>query len=497
MTRLRAGMACALALLATLAAVRSLLAYVHLQLWLASATVLVLLAALALGLGNLVAARRRLARELAGLLATPPRGSLVQARRTRLHDLRMRGVTPDTTALAETVRAEETGRAFVGKYLVAVTVMVGLVGTFAGLAETMHRLAPLLADPHVQALDVLAAPLGGLDVTFGASVVGILVTLALALVQGDLLLLEERVLARLEEVTTHDLLPELWPPGESAAERTARELGELRRELGAMLPSALARGTEQLTAIAREELGRLCERVEGALAETTAAAEAGTTRATAALQSCVADGASALQASAARQEQVATRCEAALRGSADQQAQRTAALAGSLEQLGTRVLTELDAQTQAQTAALRQLSVQHGQALGALLGEHTAGAARVAETACNNITQAAGTAAARLERLADQLANELEVAAAALGADVARSSAILERAARGFEAAASAMAMPLATLSPELAALSRELALLAVRAEQEEAPLLDELLRLGEGLDRLEGLVRMAQGDSA
>src|SRR5581483_219276 len=110
---------------------------------------------------------------------------------------------------------------------VAVTVLVGLVGTFAGLMETLRGVAPLLKDEQLSTLRLVAAPLAGLDVTFGASIIGILVTLALALVQGDLVLAEEEALARLEERTRHALVPSLWPAGDSAEERTARSLEAL------------------------------------------------------------------------------------------------------------------------------------------------------------------------------------------------------------------------------------------------------------------------------
>ena len=57
--------------------------------------------------------------------------------------------------------------------------------------ETLRGVAPLLADEQMTTLRALSGPLAGLDVTFGASLVGILVTLSLALVQGDLALAEE------------------------------------------------------------------------------------------------------------------------------------------------------------------------------------------------------------------------------------------------------------------------------------------------------------------
>ena len=148
-------------------------------------------------------------------------------RRAQALELQSRGVAPDLDVLAEATAAEEAERGFAGKYLVATTILVGLVGTFGGLMETLARVAPLFKDPLAAegpagALALLAGPLAGLHVTFGTSVVAILVTLALALVQGDVTLHQERLLARLQERTRHVLVPELWPAHEGAAERAAR-----------------------------------------------------------------------------------------------------------------------------------------------------------------------------------------------------------------------------------------------------------------------------------
>ena len=57
---------------------------------------------------------------------------LTQRRRAELEAIRQSGTRPDLDALAAATAASELGRAYLGKYLVAVTVLVGLVGTFAG-----------------------------------------------------------------------------------------------------------------------------------------------------------------------------------------------------------------------------------------------------------------------------------------------------------------------------------------------------------------------------
>ena len=74
----------------------------------------------------------------------------------------------------------------------------------------------------------------------------------------------------------------------------------------------------------------------------------------------------------------------------------------------------------------------------------------------------------------------------------------LGKAAGELGATAKALGEPIAALTPELQALAREVALLAARGESEApAATLDELIRLGEGMERLEALLRMAQGAPA
>ena len=268
MTRFRWLLGAALVLLSLLAGFRALGTYFQHGLWIASAAVAVLCAIAVGGFASLAIARRRLARELLGLALDPPSSALFEDRRRRLEAIRAAGGAPNCEALAEATAAEESGRAYLGRYFVAVTVLVGLVGTFAGLMETLRGVAPLLADDQADTLKLIAAPLAGLDVTFGASIVGVLVTLALALVQGDLVIAEELVLARLEERAVHLLVPSLWPPGEQAIERAAKELAALRREFGATLASSLEGAGNRIADAAAGEIGKLVREVEGLLSAT-------------------------------------------------------------------------------------------------------------------------------------------------------------------------------------------------------------------------------------
>lgn len=265
MSRLRWSLGAVLALVSLIIAASALRTYVEHRLWLGCVAVVVLVTIDLVGFGSLALARRRLVGEIDALAAVPPGGALLDERRRLLTSLHQAGVVPDLDALAEATAARELGRAYLGKYLVAVTVLVGLVGTFGGLMETLRSVAPLLADERVTTLKALAGPLAGLDVTFGASLVGILVTLALALVQGDLALAEEEALARLEERTRHVLVPSLWPKTEAADERAARELVALRGELGSFVARAAEEAGERVARVAAQEVDRMVRAVRSAV----------------------------------------------------------------------------------------------------------------------------------------------------------------------------------------------------------------------------------------
>ncbi|HNN95927.1 MAG TPA: hypothetical protein PKI03_26815, partial [Pseudomonadota bacterium] len=267
MTRLRWLLGALIAAVSLVAASLALRTYITHGLWLGGLAVVVLALIAAVGFASLAHARLRLWRELAALSQTPAGGELLTQRRAELEAIQQSGTRPDLDALAAATAATELGRAYLGKYLVAVTVLVGLVGTFAGLMETLRGVAPLLADEQMTTLRALSGPLAGLDVTFGASLVGILVTLSLALVQGDLALAEEATLARLEERTRHLLLPALWPTRENTDERTLAEMTALRAELTDFLVRTSAAAAEKVAAVAKQEVDRMVSQVQHSVAE--------------------------------------------------------------------------------------------------------------------------------------------------------------------------------------------------------------------------------------
>ena len=339
LSRLRWGLGLAITVVALVVAVRALGAYGAHRLWLGCLSVLLLGAIAVAGMLSLWRARQRVAHALDGLAATPPRGDWVTRRRARLQAVHDAGATADLDALANATAAEERGQAYLGRYFVAVTVLVGLVGTFAGLMDTLHGVTPLLRDDGLATVQALALPLAGLDVTFGASVVGILVTLALALVQGDLVLAEEQALAQLEELTAHVLVPSIWPKSERAEERLARDMAELRRDVQSALATAGESTATRVAAVARGEVDRLVEAARAAMA-----------------------GAATATADAARTIQAATVAEAERSGAAVAAAAAVLTQVGeragaALELVGTRTATALTQATGALTKAGEQTTV--------------------------------------------------------------------------------------------------------------------------------------------
>ena len=272
LSRIRWIFAGAVAVLTLVAAIRALRTYIQFDLTVGVLSVLALVVTLLGGLASLYWARRRIGVELAVLKGGPgaaapadgpaPVSTLLRERRERLQAIQAAGVRPERQVLADATAADEAGRAYIGRYFVATTVLIGLVGTFAGLMATLSKVAPLLHDKEAGGLTLLAGPLAGLHVTFGASLVAILATLALALAQGDLALHEEQAMAALEDRTTHHLIPELWPPSEEPAERTVRAVSDLKTMLADAVAESLEKSAGRMAETARGEAERAARALE-------------------------------------------------------------------------------------------------------------------------------------------------------------------------------------------------------------------------------------------
>jgi hypothetical protein len=536
MTRARWLIGLLVAAAALVVAAQALATYIAGRLVVGVAAVIVLMAVLVIGLASLGRARRYVERELRALHAEPPGGELLGARRRQLEELHRRGAIADLDALADATSAQEAERGYAGKYLVATTVLIGLVGTFGGLMETLRRLPPLLTGDGAGTLALLAGPLAGLHVTFGASVVAILVTLALALVQGDVTLHHGRLLALLEERTRHRLFPALWPARDGAAERTARELAELR----ALIEGALATGVESTTAkvgaVVHDGTKRLVDEVSGALrahgaAQTAAMQTAGAAvadglrRATEEMSVSLGRGAAALGEAAAASRQsladavleinaavrageehareeawrVARSVEAAAAASAETTRAAMAALSGDVGAQLTRAMAAVTEQSRtllAEIAAQMQRAIaattEQSRALQAEVGAQMAHAAAGMEAAAQTVASLAQRSTQALETGGQAVFEGLRAMEGDAASRLDRASASLGDASADLRGALEALSPAVGDLVPQLAALAEELALLAARAENAEqsSAVLDELARLGEDVERLTALAR-------
>jgi hypothetical protein len=576
-SRLRWGLGGLVGLVALAAAAQSLRVYLQHGLWLGAAAVAVLVAILIGGLLSLGRARLFLSGELLALDGIEPAGQLYAGRRTRLVELRQRGVEPDLEVLGAADSVTLAGRAYLGRYVVATAVLVGLIGTFAGLMETLRRVAPLLDDAHgrLPALKLLAAPLAGLDVTFGASIVGILVTLALSLVQGDLGIAEELVLARLEERVRHQLLPSLWPAAESATERGLALLAGSRGELVGMRGELVgargelvgARGElvgarGELTAMradldrvtaglgqvstamggvrgemaeVRGDLGRLAGRLEGMVERLGLLPGELSTSGRASAEAAAQAVARAVEGAG---ERLAERAGGALERGESRLADLVAAAAGAVEEASGRTVGALErtASTAIEAQAARMTAIEQAQGarLSALEQAQAARLTALEQAQVARLTgleeaQAVALRESRTELLVElrravgdthqELATLVEHHGVTLGettqalllelhgtlsragheltrtsAELAQATGSLDRGAATLGTVMHEVAPQLSQLGPQLGALTTELALLAARADAGgEAPLamLEELGRLGEGLDRLLALAEL------
>jgi hypothetical protein len=450
--------------------------------------VVVLVGVLAVGLASLARARSYIARELAALGADPPGGALYTGRRRQALELRRRGVALDLDVLAEATAADEAERGFTGKYLVATTVLIGLVGTFGGLMETLARVSPLLKGELTGggaegALGLIAGPLAGLHIAFGTSVVAIMVTLALGLIQGDVTLSHERLLARLQERTRHVLIPELWPEQDGAGERTVRALVELRTFVADALTNSAAASAAKIAAAVRGEMERLVAQVgaelRGASLAQTAALERTSGGIADDLRQVAATAATALRDAATASRETMTSAAATIVETSRQGDAR------AREDLARAIgaTTEHARAMQAEIAALvTRASAALDEAVAALAVTTTRTAESLSATTATTAEAFTGATASAVAALAELRGS--------VGAHLEGASGALTTAATELRGTVEALSPALAQLAPQLGALATEVALLAARADSPEEPnaILDELVRLGEDVERLVAL---------
>jgi hypothetical protein len=486
---LRWALALAVAVVALVATFQATGTYLAHQLTVGVLAVAALAVTLVAGLASLAWARRRIGAELTGLGSSPPRGQLMAARRRRLMTIKAAGVRPHQDTLADAAAAEQAGRAYIGRYLVATTVLVGLVGTFAGLMETLGKVTPLLGQKDADVLTLLGGPLGGLHVTFGASLVAILATLALALAQGDLALHEQQALALLEDRTRHELVPELWPPEDEPVERTARALTDLRSDLAKVLGAAIADTLEKSGRRMADSARSEGERAARALEATAAAVEKQMARLSAAVETAIAEG-TRRQSAALTEATAAALRESSRQG--EESARRSASVAeaavrATSAELG-RTLAPMFAEESAQLQAVRAALAEGAGALASTAAQVEAIGGQIEEISRAQVETLQATAAAVVAGF------DKAVLGGASALDGAAGQ--LAGAATDLRGGTEALVPRMDVLSKELGALAREVALLAGRGADGDlgAVVLGELERLGAGFDQLSELVRLARG---
>lgn len=404
MNKLRWLMGAALAVLALLACVQAMGVYVQHQLWLGAGTVAVLALMDVAGFVSLWRARLDMAAQWTALTSATSGGALLEERRTRLRAIHAAGGIPNVDALSMATAAQQRQHAYLGRYVVTVTVLVGLVGTFAGLMETLRTVTPLLHNGTGNTFELLAAPLSGLDVTFGASLVAILVTLALTMVQGDLVLAEEATLARLDELTQHVLIPQVWPAATRPEERTLAEMTALRADLKAWSEATSTRAAESVHTAARAELEALTRRVDGILKETLE-------RNAALLKEGAADTARAVQgvlgpaveAQGQRLSKLAADVTEAIRDGATSAQKAADAQAKGVEALSRSVSEGVEKAARSSVDALTQAHARHAEGwkdiLTALEREHTSVVGAMKDAAASVTADLGGASAAAREVL--------------------------------------------------------------------------------------------------
>lgn len=532
----RSRVAAVVGVLAALVGIRTVAAYLSHGAYFALATVVVLIVVDGAGLFSLMRARRAVLQEWQKLRAQEPVSALWARRRERLLALKALQTPPDVDALMAVDEAELAGLASFGRYLVAASVLIGLVGTFAGLSETIAGFAPVMNDAGGEMGTRLLAPLSGLEVTFGASIVAIIATLALSLAAGDLALAERALLARLEERTRHELVPQIFPVSESVAAQTLQALAAMTATLSrewAETTAAQAQRMESVVAaaaarfaddarLAVTSLKDVSEKAVTSLTATSAAsalaiatastrasdaitlaatlaseaASALSTSSTQALVTALGDTAQALRAvstDTAKSILLASTDAAQAVAAALTQATNAIAKATKSSSEAASLLSATATQTVVATmdASTQALRVTSGEAAKTIALASADNSRAVAEVSVG--------ALARLEALTKQLASVFSATATTTWA---KGSSDMRDAAERLEVAAQALALTterlhpsLDRLTPELTALSRETAVLAARvddAEVDEA-MLAEMQRLGEALGEIKTLLTLGR----
>lgn len=174
--------------------------------------------------------------DLETLTAGIPQGTLIAERLAAIAKLRAHQVRVDLGTLQQLSRAREAARPGLSAAsdCASLAMMLGLLGTFLGLAIMVQRIhyalpgetAAMSVESWSGAIRNVAGVLTGVKTAFSASLVGIVCAIFCTSLHRRLRSVQLRVFERLERITTEDLLPAMVPAAadESMLDKVSRQL---------------------------------------------------------------------------------------------------------------------------------------------------------------------------------------------------------------------------------------------------------------------------------
>lgn len=148
--------------------------------------------------------------------------SLIADRLAAISKLRKASVKINVNSLQQMSRLKETSSLSLAipGYAVGLAMMLGLLGTFIGLALMTQKLQILSEGTHATSLGAIRTDLGqitrGLKTGFSASLVGLTCSVGVSALNFLLARAQSRFYNELEQFTTEDLLPKTLPAVEDA-----------------------------------------------------------------------------------------------------------------------------------------------------------------------------------------------------------------------------------------------------------------------------------------
>ncbi len=181
--------------------------------------------------------------------------------------------------LLDSVATRADDRRALVRYLTGALVLLGLIGTFYGLLETLGGVRAVLGSlAGQQETDTLALlsdlqnrlakPLGGMGMAFSSSLFGLLASLVLAFMELQLFHAQNEVHAELESLVVSDLVP-LWRDGDRRSAADMPAAGKVVPDYIAALLETTAERLDRMTS----QVERLVGKDDGAdrVSERTAA----------------------------------------------------------------------------------------------------------------------------------------------------------------------------------------------------------------------------------